>query len=222
MRGNLSLGTMVRHLSGVRACLRACMCVLCRISVSPRVFVVLFPIFPTRLSLSFVLTLPFIPRSGHPCYGHIGEKVARALGVADDKDNIGTGIRDANVVVVGNGNVALDCARVLAKAGNGLYHTDLAARALTILGDGVTNVSIVGRRGHMQGAFTIKELRELVNLESEGYNTSFVVQEDELDMGATESSIAELNGPQGRPKTRINQLLRETAAKCAYTDNRVP
>lgn len=120
---------------------------------------------------------------------------------------------EASAVVIGHGNVALDCARVLAKAGPGLYDTDLAARALRVLGNGVANISIVGRRGHVQGAFTIKELRELVRLEEEGHDTSFVVREDELDMGATAASLEELNGPHGRPKKRINQLLRESASK---------
>lgn len=140
--------------------------------------------------------------------------MARALGSCNTtKDG---GIQDASVVVIGHGNVALDCARVLAKAGRGLYDTDLAARVLPVLGDGVTNISIVGRRGHVQGAFTIKELRELVKLEDEGHGTSFVVRQDELDMGATPASIEELNGPQGRPKTRINKLLCDTASKGKY------
>jgi len=127
--------------------------------------------------------------------------------VTDEK-----GIRDASVVVVGQGNVALDCARVLAKASPGLYDTDLAARALPVLGGGVSKVSIVGRRGHIQGAFTIKEVRELVKLEEEGHNASFIVRADELDMGATSASLSELMGPQGRPKTRIDKLLRKAAA----------
>ena len=122
------------------------------------------------------------------------------------------GIRNGSVVVVGQGNVALDCARVLAKASPGLYDTDLAARALPILGDGVASISIVGRRGHIQGAFTIKEIRELVNLKVEGHNTNFVVRADELDMGATSASQLELMGQQGRPKTRIDKLLRKAAA----------
>lgn len=156
-------------------------------------------------------------RTGHPSYHHIGELVSKALGVTGEQ----TGIRDASVVVVGQGNVALDCARVLAKASPGLYDTDLAARALPVLGDGVSKVSIVGRRGHIQGAFTIKEVRELVKLEKEGHNASFIVRADELDMGATSSSQSELIGPQGRPKTRIDKLLRKAAASGMLLSNRV-
>ena len=156
----------------------------------------------------------FCVGSGHPEYYHIGDKVARALGGTNG------GVRDSSVVVLGHGNVALDCARVLAKASPGLYDTDLAARALPVLGDGVANISIVGRRGHVQGAFTIKELRELVKLEEEGHGASFVVRNDELDAGATAASQEELNGLQGRPKTRINKLLREAALKGRFTTKR--
>jgi hypothetical protein len=124
-----------------------------------------------------------------------------------------SGVRDASVVVIGHGNVALDCARVLAKACPGLYDTDLAARALPVLGDGVARISIVGRRGHVQGAFTIKELRELINLQAEGHDTSFIVRADELDQGMTPASQQELNGPHGRPRVRIDKLLREAAAR---------
>jgi len=155
----------------------------------------------------FIHLLTCLTFAGHPGYDYIGEKVSKALNVTDDK-----GVRDASVVVVGQGNVALDCARVLAKASPGLYDTDLAARALPVLGDGVSKISIVGRRGHIQGAFTIKEIRELVKLEEEGHKTSFIVRVDELDRGATSASQSELKGPQGRPKTRIDKLLRKAAA----------
>lgn len=139
---------------------------------------------------------------------HIGEQVSKALGGGDDD-----GIRQANVVVVGQGNVALDCARILAKGKNGLYDTDIAAHTLPVLGDGVSRVTIVGRRGHVQGAFTIKELRELAKLEKEGYGASFTVLEEELERGATEASLEELSGPGGRPKTRINKLLHKVSSE---------
>jgi adrenodoxin-NADP+ reductase len=136
--------------------------------------------------------------------------VARALGSNDKTRNA---FLDASVVVVGQGNVALDCARILAKGGNGLYETDMAAHALPVLAGGAKDVSIVGRRGHVQGAFTIKELRELVKLEEEGYGASFVVRNDELDLGTTAASLEELASASGRPKKRIDKLLRDTAAK---------
>jgi adrenodoxin-NADP+ reductase len=137
---------------------------------------------------------------------HIGEQVSKAFG-SSQKD----GIRDVEVVVVGQGNVALDCARILAKGAPGLFDTDIASHTLPVLGGGVSRVTVVGRRGHVQGAFTIKELRELTKLESEGFGTSFIVLEDELELGATEASLAELSGPGGRSKGRIDKLLRSVA-----------
>lgn len=147
--------------------------------------------------------------NGHPDYLHIGKQVAAALGPDP---------RRARVCVIGQGNVALDCARIVAKGSPGLSSTDIASHALSVLQDGVDTVTIVGRRGHVQGAFTIKELRELVKLKQEGHNTAFVVREDELNLGATEASLAELNGPGGRPRVRMDKLLRE-AATAAITSN---
>ena len=139
--------------------------------------------------------------NGHPHFEHIGAQVEQALGEGGE------------VVVIGQGNVALDCARILGKGQQGLYDTDIASRALSVIGDGVPVVTVVGRRGHVQGAFTIKELRELTKLEEEGYGTRFVVDQGELDLGATSSSQEELAQKGGRPKVRIDKLLRDAAAK---------
>lgn len=73
------------------------------------------------------------------------------------------GIRD--VVIVGNGNVAIDIARILTKDVDSLEAFDMTADVLSILRkSSVRNVHIVGRRGHCQASFTIKEFRELTKL----------------------------------------------------------
>jgi len=144
---------------------------------------------------------------GHPDYVHIGEKVAELLGSKEK----GT-VRDVSVVILGQGNVALDCARILAKGTNGLNDTDIISDSLPVIGNGVSRISIVGRRGHVQGAFTIKEVRELVKLGSEGHMASFHVFEDELDLGSNDASLEELS--KSRPKKRIEALLRDAAASC--------
>lgn len=70
------------------------------------------------------------------------------------------------VVVVGNGNVALDVARILASPVDRLANTDIADRALRQLRhSSVEEVVVVGRRGLAQAAFTAPELRELLTLE---------------------------------------------------------
>lgn len=69
-------------------------------------------------------------------------------------------------VVIGNGNVAIDVARILVTDPDVLATTDIADHALDALRRrGVSEVVIAGRRGPLQGAFTTLELRELGELE---------------------------------------------------------
>ncbi|WP_188772546.1 FAD-dependent oxidoreductase [Novosphingobium endophyticum] len=69
-------------------------------------------------------------------------------------------------VIVGNGNVALDVARILAKSQNELHGSDIVAHALTTLNvSRVRRIVILGRRGPHQIAMTPKELGELAHLE---------------------------------------------------------
>ncbi|MGH3958536.1 FAD-dependent oxidoreductase, partial [Mycobacterium sp.] len=69
-------------------------------------------------------------------------------------------------VVIGNGNVALDVARILVTAPDVLAQTDIADYALDSLRPcSVAEVVVVGRRGPLQTAFTTLELRELADLE---------------------------------------------------------
>lgn len=75
-----------------------------------------------------------------------------------------------DAVIVGQGNVALDVARTLLTDINVLRKTDITEYALEALSKSrIKNIRIVGRRGPVQGAFTIKEIRELLQLP----NTSF-------------------------------------------------
>jgi ferredoxin--NADP+ reductase len=72
----------------------------------------------------------------------------------------------ARAVVVGNGNVALDVARILVTDPDVLAQTDIADHALESLRPcSVGEVVIIGRRGPLQTAFTTLELRELADLE---------------------------------------------------------
>lgn len=69
-------------------------------------------------------------------------------------------------IVVGNGNVALDVARMLLLSPERLQRTDIADHALAALAQsGVREVVILGRRGPAQAAFTAPELLELGELE---------------------------------------------------------
>ena len=65
-------------------------------------------------------------------------------------------------VIVGQGNVAADVCRILAKPVDELRHTDIAEHALDVLaGSKIREIHVVGRRGPAQAKFTSKELREL-------------------------------------------------------------
>lgn len=71
------------------------------------------------------------------------------------------------VAVVGNGNVAVDAARILLRTPAELEKTDIAAHALEVLrGSRVREVFLLGRRGPAQAAFTHIELQELGELEA--------------------------------------------------------
>lgn len=70
-------------------------------------------------------------------------------------------------VVVGNGNVALDVARILVSDPRELAKSDIADHALDVLhAQGVEEVVVIGRRGPLQATFTTLELRELGDLEA--------------------------------------------------------
>jgi NADPH-dependent glutamate synthase beta subunit-like oxidoreductase len=71
-----------------------------------------------------------------------------------------------HAAVIGNGNVALDCARILSKTRHEFEGSDIVAHALDALdGSSIRTVTILGRRGPHQIAMTPKELGELGHLE---------------------------------------------------------
>jgi adrenodoxin-NADP+ reductase len=68
-------------------------------------------------------------------------------------------------VIVGQGNVALDVARTLLTDIDVLKNTDITDHALQRLSQSrIKSIHIVGRRGPVQAAFTIKEIREMLQL----------------------------------------------------------
>src|SRR6187551_3041318 len=68
-------------------------------------------------------------------------------------------------VVVGNGNVALDVARMLALTPEELAPTDTTDRAIEAISSSrISDIVVLGRRGPAQAAFTTPELAELVDL----------------------------------------------------------
>ncbi len=92
-------------------------------------------------------------------------------------------------VVVGNGNVALDVARMLTLSEAELEVTDTADHAIEALRNSkVEEIVILGRRGPVQAAFTNPELRELAELEL----ADVIVDPAELELDATSAAALEM------------------------------
>ncbi|MEX2194310.1 MAG: FAD-dependent oxidoreductase [Thermoleophilaceae bacterium] len=114
-------------------------------------------------------------------------------------------------VVIGNGNVALDIARMLVLGPRELASTDIADDALAALGESsVEEVLVLGRRGPAQAAFTNPELRELADLDQ----TDVIVDVDDepLAEDGGDRNLATLaefarREPAGRPKRIVLRFL---------------
>ena len=80
---------------------------------------------------------------------------------------LGPQLGGTHAAVIGNGNVALDCARILSKTRAELEAGDIVNHALDALeSSAVSTVTILGRRGPLQISMTPKELGELGHLEA--------------------------------------------------------
>lgn len=95
---------------------------------------------------------------GLPGTGTATELVAWINGHPDFAD-LPVDLSHERVVIVGNGNVALDVARLLTSDPDDLARTDIADHALAAFrGSAVREVVIAARRGPAQSAFTLPEL----------------------------------------------------------------
>jgi NADPH-dependent glutamate synthase beta subunit-like oxidoreductase len=104
-----------------------------------------------------------------------GEELAGVVGSAEfvgwynghpDFADLDPPLDGTHAVVIGNGNVALDCARILSKTQHEFEGSDIVGHALEALDkSAITTVTILGRRGPHQIAMTPKELGELGHLE---------------------------------------------------------
>jgi ferredoxin--NADP+ reductase len=82
-------------------------------------------------------------------------------------------------VVIGNGNVAADCARMLALTRSELEATDTADHAIEALSESsVREIVVLGRRGPAQAAFTNPEVRELGDM----VDADIVVDPDDCEL----------------------------------------
>jgi ferredoxin--NADP+ reductase len=124
-------------------------------------------------------------------------------------------------LVIGNGNVALDVARMLVLASSELAPTDTADHALEVLAQSkVREVVVVGRRGPAQAAFTNPELLELgelseadVIVDPAELDRALAVADPAAESKATSRKNVEIlrdyasRAPAGRPKRVVLRFL---------------
>ncbi len=107
-------------------------------------------------------------------------------------------------VIIGQGNVAADVSRILAKTVDELKHTDIAQHALEVLAESrVRDIHVIGRRGPAQAKFTPKELREFGELA----DCDPVVNPDDLTLNP--ESERELQEKSNVTSAKVYQIFRE-------------
>jgi ferredoxin/flavodoxin---NADP+ reductase len=117
-------------------------------------------------------------------------------------------------VVIGNGNVAVDVARMLALTPEELAPTDTTDKAIEAIGNsGIREIVMVGRRGPAQAAFTNPELLELGELAG----ADVIVDPADLEGAVADDTNSERNlevlreyaqrEPEGKPKRLVLRFL---------------
>ncbi|XP_066470525.1 NADPH:adrenodoxin oxidoreductase, mitochondrial isoform X2 [Tiliqua scincoides] len=143
---------------------------------------------------------------GIPGENLAGVYTARAFvgwynGLPENRD-LKPDLSNETAVVLGHGNVALDVARILLSPLEVLRKTDITEESLTVLARSkVKRVCLIGRRGPLQVAFTIKELREMINLPGV---RPFL---DPADFKGIGDAIKDAP----RPRKRLTELMAKTA-----------
>ncbi len=127
-------------------------------------------------------------------------------------------------VVIGNGNVATDVARMLGLNRSELEATDTADHAIEALAEnGIKEILVLGRRGPAQAAFTNPELRELGEMVDADIDVDPAeVELDDLSREYLESEEADITTrknieiftefaarkPEGKPRRIVLRFLR--------------
>ena len=123
--------------------------------------------------------------------------------------------------MIGNGNVALDVARMLVLDPRELAPTDIADHALAALpAASVTDVVILGRRGPAQATFTTPELRELGELA----RADVLVDAAEVDLEPGPMALPDGPAPRTSPCCATSRPARRpggrTGSSCASAARR--
>ncbi|KRA31093.1 MULTISPECIES: NAD(P)-binding protein [unclassified Nocardioides] len=103
-----------------------------------------------------------------------------------DRDLQGDLLAATSVAVIGNGNVAVDIGRILAKDSGDLLVTDMHDEVLGALaGSQITDISLIGRGDPLRAKWTTKELRELGELA----DVDVIVNADDLVLDARSEEL---------------------------------
>lgn len=109
-----------------------------------------------------------------------------------------------DLLVVGNGNIFCDIARVLLKDPSELASTDMPQSVVEILRkSNLQNIQSVARRGITHAAFTTKEIREISALP----DIELYMIKDEVQRSMTEASDAEIHSNYARLVGRRTEFL---------------
>ena len=115
-------------------------------------------------------------------------------------------LSSGRAVVIGNGNVAVDVARMLALTPDELGPTDTADDAVAaIVAAGIEEIVVLGRRGPAQAAFTTPELIELTELAG----ADLIIDPADLELDPASAAALEDDTALAR---RNLEVLREAAA----------
>lgn len=122
-------------------------------------------------------------------------------GLPDDS-KLNVNLDTETAVVFGHGNVAVDVTRILLTPVDILKSTDITEHSLAVLAkSNIKKVLMVGRRGPMNVAFTIKEFREMMKLPE---------CKTVMDAAAFEGVREAIEGLP-RPKRRLMELVTKAA-----------
>jgi adrenodoxin-NADP+ reductase len=123
-------------------------------------------------------------------------------------DNLGN-IKHASII--GQGNVALDCARMLMKSTDLLSSTDIPRYSLDVLKElNMEKVNVIGRRGAYQAQFSVGEVREIFKLGT----ANILINSEDLRI---KNRCAE----PGRRTKRLVKLLNEYSGKNSTRDSKI-
>lgn len=110
------------------------------------------------------------------------------------------------VAIIGQGNVAVDVARILAKTPDELKDSDISEHALEALRkSNVKEIHMIGRRGPVQAAFTELEIREFAHLS----DCDILVKKEDLVLDA--ANAAELEQMESNKARKNMEALKDLA-----------